>query len=154
MKLAKYKTTIKADGKIGLLKERSYEVGEEKLDHSESIIEVMKEVFLLHRETEEYLYELCLDAKLNPVAIFEVSHGTVNAALISPREFFQKALLSGAVGVVAIHNHPSGCPEPSAEDDLVARRLKEAGKLMDITLHDFIIIGKSSYSYRQNGKLQ
>lgn len=153
MELIKYKTIMKEEGIVGIVKENGYEIEYRQLDNARKIEIVMKEAFSIHKETEEYLYEICFDMKLKPLAIFEVSHGTVNGTIVSPREFFQKALLAGAVGVVAVHNHPSGCCEPSKQDDETANRLREAGKLIGIELLDFMIIGNESYSYRECGRL-
>ena len=55
--------------------------------------------------------------------------------------------------VMVAHNHPSGDPAPSEEDDKIAEKLKEAGALIGIDLIDFIIVGDSCYSYRQALKL-
>ncbi|MCR5420993.1 MAG: DNA repair protein RadC [Lachnospiraceae bacterium] len=71
--------------------------------------------------------------------------GTVNKAYISPREIFIKALEYGAVSIILLHNHPSGDPTPSKEDILITGKIKEAGKLIDITLLDHIIIGDGRY---------
>lgn len=149
MKITRYKTMMDENGLPELIKERSYESNERILDRPDKVFNVMRGVFQLHKETEEYLYEICLNAKMKPIAVFEISHGTVNGSLVSPREFFQKALLVGAVSVVAAHNHPSGDASPSREDDSVVERLKEAGKLIGVDLVDFVVVGESYYSYRQ-----
>lgn len=153
MELIKYKTIMKEEGIVGIVKEKGYEIEHKQLNSPRKIEMVMKEAFSIHKETEEYMYEICFDTKLKPLAVFEVSHGTVNATIASPREFFQKALLAGAVGVVAVHNHPSGCCEPSKQDDETANMLRDAGKLLGIELMDFMIIGNESYSFRECGRL-
>lgn len=153
MEIAKYKTMMNETGLPEVVMEQSYEWDERILDSPDKVFQLMKQVFQLHRETEEYLYEVCFNAKMKPIAVFEISHGTVNGSLISPREFFQKALLVGAVHVMAVHNHPSGDASPSREDDSVVERLKEAGKLMGVDLIDFVIVGESYYSYHQAMKL-
>ena len=71
--------------------------------------------------------------------------GTVNGALISPREIFIKALERRAVQIVLIHNHPSGDPSPSREDIRVTRQLIRSGSLLGIRLVDHIIIGDLCY---------
>ena len=69
--------------------------------------------------------------------------GTAEAALISPREVFRGALLSGATRVIILHNHPGGNPAPSAEDENVAEKLRQAGELLAIQVLDFVIIGEN-----------
>ena len=71
-----------------------------------------------------------------------VAIGTGEAALMSPRELFRGALLSGATRVIILHNHPSGDPSPSPEDLEIATKLREAGELLAIQVLDFMIIGE------------
>ena len=94
---------------------------------------------------EEYLYCICMNAKMRVIGLFEVSHGTVNATIASPREIFQKALMLGAVNIVLIHNHPSGDPTPSAEDIALTKLIKEGGDLLHIYLRDHVVIAESTY---------
>jgi DNA repair protein RadC len=81
-----------------------------------------------------------------------VSKGSVNAAVIGPREIFIEALRYQAVSVIMIHNHPSGDPEPSREDILLTQRVQEAGILVGVPLLDHIIIGDGRYiSLKERG---
>ena len=73
-----------------------------------------------------------------------MTKGTVNGALISPREIYIQALRRGAVGIVLLHNHPSGDPRPSREDITSTRQIKRAGDLIGIGLLDHIIISNQS----------
>ena len=83
-----------------------------------------------------------------------VSQGTVNSSPASPREIFLAALSERAVGLVLLHNHPSGDPTPSGEDCRLTARLREAGELLGIPLLDHIIIGDGSYvSFSEKGLL-
>ena len=74
----------------------------------------------------------------------EISTGTQTASLVHPREVFGPAVREGAVSLVCIHNHPSGDPTPSREDIRLTRQLVEAGRLIDIKVHDHIVIGNGS----------
>ncbi len=88
------------------------------------------------------------------VLIHEVllSQGTVNAALVSPREIFIEALRYQAVNIILVHNHPSGDATPSREDLALTRSVKEAGEIIGIRLIDHIIIGDKTYvSLREQG---
>ncbi len=67
--------------------------------------------------------------------------GTVNSALISPREVLIEAMKHDAVNLVLLHNHPSGDPTPSNSDIASTKRILEAGDIVGIRLYDHIIIG-------------
>jgi DNA repair protein RadC len=74
-----------------------------------------------------------------------VSVGTLTASLVHPREVFRAAVREGGAAIVAVHNHPSGDPEPSLEDLEVTRRLLRAGELLGIPLLDHVVIGDGRY---------
>ena len=76
----------------------------------------------------------------------EITRGTVNATMISPRELFLAALQFRAVHILLVHNHPSGIPEPSGDDITVTRQIRRAGEMLGITLLDHIIIGDHCYT--------
>ena len=79
-----------------------------------------------------------------------ISKGTVNASLITPREIFIQALHHHAVGILLVHNHPSGDPTPSREDIRITERIQQAGALIGIELLDHVIIGDKKYiSFRE-----
>ena len=80
--------------------------------------------------------------------------GTVNASIVSPREIYLEALRFHAVGIILLHNHPSGDPTPSEADRRITRKIKEAGRLLDIPLLDHIVIGDKKYvSFHEEGYL-
>jgi DNA repair protein RadC len=74
-----------------------------------------------------------------------VSLGSLNGSFIHPREVFKTAILESAASVIIAHNHPSGDPNPSKEDEEVTQRLIKAGRLMGIKLLDHIIIGNKGF---------
>jgi DNA repair protein RadC len=83
-----------------------------------------------------------------------ISIGCLTSSLVHPREVFQEAVVSRAAALVLFHNHPSGDPEPSAEDLSLTRRLHSAGALMGIEVLDHLILGAGSYvSLKQRGVL-
>ncbi|HTF87849.1 MAG TPA: DNA repair protein RadC [Planctomycetota bacterium] len=94
------------------------------------------------RETVVALY---LDGRHRLLQLHEVSVGTATASLIHPREVFGPALRSGACAVVVAHNHPSGDPEPSAEDRGVTERLFAAGELVGVPLLDHLVVGGANF---------
>lgn len=100
----------------------------------------------------EKLMALMLDSSCNYVKEYEVSVGTVNSSLASPREIFIEALHADAVNIILVHNHPSGNPAPSTEDIRMTSRLKQAGEIIGICIIDHIIIGDNKFiSFRENG---
>ncbi len=108
---------------------------------------------LRHKE-QEHLYAMFLDTKQGLLKDVLISKGTVNASIASPREIFIEALRYGAVGLILVHNHPSGDPTPSKEDCLLTKRVKESGAMIGVTLLDHIVIGDGVYcSLKKEGLL-
>jgi DNA repair protein RadC len=93
---------------------------------------------------------LALDARHRPLGWRITSIGTLTAALVHPREVFRPALVLGAAAIVVVHNHPSGDPTPSAEDDRLTARLIAAGRLLGVELLDHVVVGApdAAYSFR------
>jgi DNA repair protein RadC len=92
----------------------------------------------LERET---FHALLLDGKHRLQGVRRISEGTLTSSLVHPREVFAPALREGAAALIVAHNHPSGDPEPSAEDVSVTRRLIEVGRLVGVPLVDHVVIG-------------
>lgn len=88
----------------------------------------------------EEFWVLLLNSAQRMIAELRVTSGTLNASLVHPRECFAPALKLSAASVIFIHNHPSGNPEPSAEDLAITKQLSEAGKILGIPVHDHVII--------------
>ena len=108
----------------------------------------------LRHEKQEIMKLLMLNSKSKLIGETNISKGTVNASLITPRELFIEALQKNAVFVIILHNHQSGEPTPSREDRLITRRIQDAGALIGIELLDHIIIGNNCYvSFREEGML-
>lgn len=75
----------------------------------------------------------------------ELFRGTIDSSSVYPREVIKRALALKASALIAVHNHPSGSPEPSPADKVVTRDLKEAGRLMELSLLDHLIVGGDRY---------
>ncbi len=71
--------------------------------------------------------------------------GSIDEAAIHPREVIRRALDLGATALILVHNHPSGSPEPSRADIQITNRIAEAGRLLGITVHDHLIIGREGH---------
>jgi DNA repair protein RadC len=74
-----------------------------------------------------------------------VSEGTLSASLVHPREVFKPAILESAASVILLHNHPSGDPTPSREDIRLTRQLVECARMLDLRIHDHVIIGHGRF---------
>lgn len=151
MKLSEMNVMLKDDYKIELVKERVIDYASvPNLNTPEQIVQMMNDAFQADKQAEEYVYLICLNTKYKPLCVFEVSRGTGNTAVIGIREILIRALLSGAVNLVLIHNHPSGEITPSKEDIETTQRLRQAAKMVGLHLTDHIIIGRKEYfSFQQ-----
>lgn len=106
------------------------------------VFEMFKDLVL---ETKEHFLCLHLDGKNRIVCLDRVSVGSLNQSIVHPREVFKSACSISAAGIILVHNHPTGDPNPSQEDITITRRLKEAGELIGIPVLDHIIIGDGQY---------
>ena len=96
----------------------------------------------------------CLNTKNEPTNISVVSVGTLNKAIVHPREDFKEAIKRSAASVICAHNHPSGDPTPSEQDIGLTHRLYEAGELIGIKVLDHLIIGDDQFvSLKEKGYL-
>ena len=108
------------------------------------------------REVVESFWILTLDAqhRLAGGAPTVITRGILNSSLVHPREVFCAAIVATAAALILCHNHPSGDPSPSADDRLVTEQLVAAGRLLDMPVHDHVIIGRGRYvSFAEAGLL-
>jgi DNA repair protein RadC len=97
---------------------------------------------------------LALDVRQRLKCDKEISTGCLTSSLVHPREVFQVAVVARAAGLILFHNHPSGDPEPSAEDLSLTRRLVAAGSLMGIEVLDHVVLGAGRFvSLKDRGLL-
>lgn len=121
------------------------------LNSPESIADYFMDA-LSHLE-QEHIVVAMFDSALMLVRDETVAVGSVNAAYITPREIYRRALAADAVSIVLLHNHPSGDPTPSAEDVTFTKKVTAAGKLIGIPLMDHIVIGNGTYVSMRLDKL-
>ncbi len=93
----------------------------------------------------EVFHVLCFNARNTLLHDARVAEGTMNTCPVDPREVFAPALGSRASGIVLAHNHPSGDPEPSAQDVSLTVQLCEAGRLLGIKVLDHVVVGDGSF---------
>ena len=113
--------------------------------------------FLYHRmrdKQREHFRAIYLDAKNRVIATETLFKGTLTASSVYPREVVRAALKNQAAALIFAHNHPSGDPQPSADDIAVTRRLIFACRVTNITVHEHLIIGNNRYfSFADQGHI-
>ena len=95
--------------------------------------------------TVERVRVLYLNAQNMLILDDHVGDGSIDEAAIHPREVIRRAMEIGATALILVHNHPSGSPEPSRADIQITNRIAEAGRLLGITVHDHIIVGREGH---------
>jgi len=118
-----------------------FEVSTKVINTPERAYEYLKDI------VDDYPYQescwvLLLNNKSRALFRIMITKGTLTSSLISAREVFTPALISGAASVILAHNHPSGDPTPSKEDCDITRRLIEAAKILGIRIVDHVICGR------------
>jgi DNA repair protein RadC len=127
-----------------------------KLEGPTAVAELSLDLARSADDGREHFWAVLLDPQLGYLMHTEVSVGTLNASLVHPREVFGPALREGAASLVLIHNHPSGDPTPSQEDIRLTRQLVDAGRLLDLPVHDHVIVGNgpgARVSFAERGLL-
>lgn len=154
MRINFYDARITDDDKTILVKERGINYETIDMNNPEKIYMMMQMLLHMGELAEEYCYMVALNSSCRVLGIFFISKGTVSLSPVSPREVFMRAILIGAVQIILCHNHPSGNITPSESDMELTRRIKEAGKLLNICLTDHIIIVKDRYlSFKESNLL-
>jgi DNA repair protein RadC len=97
--------------------------------------------FALASKEHEVFCLIGLDARHRLLGLVELFRGTVDGAQVHPREVVKESLRLNAVSVIIAHNHPSGVAEPSAADEMITQRIKDALALIDIRLLDHFVVG-------------
>lgn len=109
-----------------------------------------EEVFALFShlsdEPREQVWVALLDVKNRLILRRRLHIGTLDSSVVGSRDVFREALRVNAASFILIHNHPSGDPTPSPEDVELTKRLKSAGKQLDVDLIDHVIIGGDSFA--------
>lgn len=133
------------------VKERSLMYEYKKITGVEDAYNLLRDFIGINAD-REYCVIACLDTKHNVTALHTVSVGTLDSAVVHPREVFKVAILSNSAGIICAHNHPSGDPSPSKNDIEVTKRLNACGKILGISLVDSLIIGDNTYiSLKEKG---
>ncbi|HEY9385342.1 MAG TPA: DNA repair protein RadC [Gemmatimonadales bacterium] len=102
----------------------------------------------------EEFHLLALDSQSQVTRDVLITRGLLNSSLVHPREVFRAAIAEAAAGIILVHNHPSGDPTPSADDQAVTKQLVAAGELLDVPVYDHVIVaGDCFMSFATRGLL-
>jgi DNA repair protein RadC len=107
-------------------------------------------------ETDREVFAVAfLTVRHRVLGLHTVSVGCLTSSVVHPREVFKPAILAGAAALLLAHNHPSGDPDPSAEDMALTRRLAAAGTILGIEVLDHLVLGEAGrfVSLRERGVL-
>ena len=105
----------------------------------------------LRYAAKEQFVVILLNNKNKVIGTEVVSEGSLSSSIVHPREVFAPAILHHAAAIMVAHNHPSGDPKPSIEDEEVTRQLLRSGKVLGIPMIDHVIIGDGNYySFLEN----
>lgn len=114
-----------------------------KLQTPQAIYEWAKKRLIGTRREEFHV--LCLNSRNGLIRHVRVAEGSVDQCHVDPREALAPAIACRATGIVLLHNHPSGDPEPSVQDVALTRQLREGGRLLCLRLLDHLVIGEKGY---------
>ena len=129
--------------RTNLVREKSILYVPRKITDPKDAVNLVKDV--IGEPDRESFVVIALNTKNEFNQIQITSIGTVNAALVHPREVFTGLMLCNASSFIAVHNHPSGNVKPSKEDINLTERLEASGALLGIQMLDHIIIGDDKY---------
>jgi DNA repair protein RadC len=105
----------------------------------------------LRYAAKEQFVVILLNNKNKVIGTEVVSEGSLSSSIVHPREVYAPAILHHAAAIMVAHNHPSGDPKPSIEDEEVTRQLLRSGKVLGIPMIDHVIIGDGNYySFLEN----
>jgi DNA repair protein RadC len=139
---------------LRIVREKSVPYATKQLNSPDKVAELLNCILDFKSFDREALVVIPIDAKLKPLGINIAHVGSLTESTTHPREIFKYAILTNAYGIFIAHNHPAGDPEPSREDCIFTRKIKEAGELLGIKLIDHVIVaGETYFSFRENGDI-
>lgn len=140
--------------KLMLVKEDTT-IPQENVKSSRAVVDLMISEYHMDKLPVEEMLAIFTNVKCDIIGIHLVSKGGLSSSSLDPRSIFAPALLTNAAGIILVHNHPSGHPEPSTYDDLLTKTLCDGAKLLGLRIVDHVIISSSDayYSFAENGKI-
>jgi len=113
-------------------------------DASDHIMKVLEKMDSIDTG-KEHFWVIHLNARHIVISVDLVAVGCATASLVHPREVYRRAVALGSIAVIFSHNHPSGDPTPSPEDQRLTERLVEAGSILGIKVLDHVIVADDGY---------
>lgn len=132
--------------RLKVVKEKSVEY--QPLTCPEEVAEFFR--LMIGDYAEEYLLVAGCDVAGHPVCFFEVSHGDICSSIVDPAAIFRRLLASNCAKFFVCHNHPSGSLEFSDADEAACKKLKKAGRLLNIQLLDSLVVTDSGWISSRN----
>ncbi|HZT95684.1 MAG TPA: DNA repair protein RadC [Chloroflexota bacterium] len=96
---------------------------------------------------QEQLHVMLLSTRNHVLGTRKIYEGSLNSSMVRPAEVFRDAIRENAAAIIVAHNHPSGDPNPSADDIRVTRDIVQAGRVLDIDVLDHLVIGDHSHGF-------
>lgn len=125
-----------------------------KITDSKSSYECIKNFYYDDIDIFESFFILLLNRNNNTIGFAKISQGGVSGTVCDIKIILKYAIDTLCSSIIISHNHPSGNTQPSSQDDLITKKVKEALSIFDISLLDHIIITSESYfSYADEGKI-
>lgn len=139
--------------RLCMVKEERTLYGMQQLSGPEDAAEIVYPLFAI--ADREMMVVMSMSAKMEPLALEIAAVGGIDTCMVDIRNLFKHSLLNNAAGILCFHNHLSGNPKPSKEDEEITLRIGCAGKILGMELIDHIIIGEQEfYSFREHGKIE
>jgi DNA repair protein RadC len=144
--------TIQAAMELGRRRRTEDAVELQKITCSQNVFELMQPI--LGELPHEEFWIIYLNNANKIISKFQLSKGGITGTLVDVRLVFKTALTQGAVGVILVHNHPSGTLKPSESDKQITQKLKVAGEQLDIKILDHVIVTETNFfSFSDEGIL-
>lgn len=158
LKTKRYKSTIGTTFSVGEFtidyQRKPTEEPLLKVDKSADVIGLLRQIWPRSIDYIECSMMLMLNRNNRLVGYAHLSTGGISGTIMDIKVIFQHVLLNNAENIILAHNHPSGALIPSSQDRDITARIKDAGKLMDISLLDHIILSSNGYySFADEGVL-
>lgn len=147
----KYKPVYRV--RLSLVREGCARQLPEKIeDPEEAVVAVKRATRELQQAANEHVGVMFLDSRHRVVGHMIVAKGKLNSCSVMPRDVFTPALVSNSAAIILFHNHPSGDPEPSVDDQQLTSRMVKSGETLGVSVLDHVIIGNGKFvSLREKG---
>jgi DNA repair protein RadC len=141
--------------RVALVRDRHLPFEQCRLANSQQTQPIIRKLIETHGQSDrEQFCVLLLNAKNKIIGLNIVSTGSISSAPVAPRDVIKVAILANSAAIILSHNHPSGDVEPSPEDLDITEKCIHACHLVDITVHEHIIVSMFDdryYSMADNG---